>query len=88
MQKSFVAAVSEGAVDAMDELRSESAAGALPQPPVIIFNGVAVNNEPRLLDRLPGERVKILFAGRFENQKGVDLLPQIIRQIKLCRPNL
>jgi glycosyltransferase involved in cell wall biosynthesis len=83
MQKSFIAAVSQGAVNAMNELRTESAAGRLPQPPKIIFNGVVVNNEPRPLDRLPGNCVRILFAGRFEDQKGADLLPQIIQQIKL-----
>ncbi|HVT89954.1 MAG TPA: glycosyltransferase [Tepidisphaeraceae bacterium] len=86
MLRSFVASVSQGAQHAFEELRAESGAGALPQPPRIIFNGVLVKNQPREIGRLPGERYRILFAGRFEDQKGVDLLPQIIRSVKPSRP--
>lgn len=82
MPKSYVACVSKGAQDAFEQLRTESKAGALPQAPMIIFNGVVVRDQPRPLGKLPGSRVRILFAGRFEDQKGADLLPAILKQVK------
>ncbi len=81
MPRSFVACVSKGAVDAFEQLRGESGAGPVPQPPVIIFNGVCVSGDPRPISRLPAQCIRLLFAGRFEDQKGADLLPQIIRAI-------
>jgi glycosyltransferase involved in cell wall biosynthesis len=81
-----VACVSKGAVDAFEELRAESGAGPVPQPPVIIFNGVVVKDEPRAIGKMPGERVRILFAGRFEDQKGADLLPEILGAVRPPKP--
>jgi glycosyltransferase involved in cell wall biosynthesis len=83
MARSFVAGVAEGAVMAFEALRAESGAGAPPRPPVLIYNGVVVKDAPRPLDKPPGDPVRILFAGRFEDQKGADLLPQILRQVQL-----
>lgn len=82
MPRSFVACVAQGAKDAFEQLRSESGAGPVPQPPVIIFNGVHVTAEPRPLSSVPQGKIRILFAGRFEEQKGADLLPQIIGAVK------
>jgi glycosyltransferase involved in cell wall biosynthesis len=82
MPRSFVACVAKGAQDAVEQLRSESGAGPFPQPPVLIFNGVMVSGQPRPLGKLPGDPVRILFAGRFEDQKGADLLPQIVQQVR------
>jgi glycosyltransferase involved in cell wall biosynthesis len=81
MPRSFVACVAQGAKDAFEQLRAESGAGPVPQPPVIIYNGVYVAAEPRPLGQIPTERIRILFAGRFEDQKGADLLPAIVRGI-------
>lgn len=86
MPRSYVACVARGAQDAFEQLRAESAAGPVPQPPVIIYNGVHVSATPRPLGRLPSDKLRILFAGRFEDQKGADLLPGIIRSIKLPMP--
>lgn len=86
MQRSFVASVSKGAQDAFEQLRTESHAGALPRSPEIIFNGVVVNGEPRPIGKLPGEKIRLIFAGRFEEQKGADLLESIIRQTRAPRP--
>jgi glycosyltransferase involved in cell wall biosynthesis len=82
MPNSYVACVSKGAQDAFEQLRAESSAGLLPTPPAIIFNGVVVKDEPRPMNQPPAEPVRILFAGRFEDQKGADLLPEISRQVK------
>jgi glycosyltransferase involved in cell wall biosynthesis len=81
MPRSYVACVAKGAQDAFEQLRAESGGGPLPRPPVIIFNGVVVNGDPRPIGKLPGRRVRILFAGRFEDQKGANLLPQILRSV-------
>lgn len=85
MPRSYVACVSKGAVDAFNELRAESGAGAPPREPVIIYNGVIVPAQ-RPLDRAQGEPIRILFAGRFEQQKGADLLPRILAQVKPPKP--
>jgi glycosyltransferase involved in cell wall biosynthesis len=74
-----VAAVSEAALAADDALRRR--AGLPPLPPgrhTVIYNGVT---EPvrRFSPRVAGPR-RILFAGRFEAQKGADLLPQILAE--------
>lgn len=86
MPRSYVACVSKGAVEAFEHLRAESGARPVPQPPQIIFNGVVVQDAPRPADRLPGECVRILFAGRFEDQKGADLLPAILAAVHPSRP--
>lgn len=86
MPRSYVACVAQGAKDAFEQLRSESAAGPVPQPPVIIYNGVHVSATPRPLGMQSPGKVRILFAGRFEDQKGADLLPQIIRGVKPNTP--
>ena len=86
MRRSFIAAVSDDARGAFEMLRAESGAGALPQPPIVIFNGVSVNATPRPPGDSSTSRNRILFAGRFEDQKGADLLPDILRRVKLPRP--
>jgi glycosyltransferase involved in cell wall biosynthesis len=83
MPRSYVAGVADGALKAFDELRAESGAGAVPQKPTLIYNGVVVKDSPRPIDRPVADVVRILFAGRFEDQKGADLLPQILGKVKL-----
>jgi len=82
MRRSFVAGVSEGAVDAFERLRAESGAGPLPQPPVVIYNGVPTGHSLGPRHRDPGQRLALLFAGRLENEKGADLLPEILRKVR------
>jgi len=85
MPRSFVAGVSPGATEAFLRLRQASGGAALPQPPVTIYNGVL---EPKTISkRIPKpvtEPVKIVFGGRFEFQKGTDLLPEILSRV--CPP--
>lgn len=84
MPRSYVACVSQGAVDAFNEVRRESKAGPLPKPPRVIYNGVLVPTVNRPLR--DATKIKLLFAGRFENQKGADLLPGILQKIRLPLP--
>jgi glycosyltransferase involved in cell wall biosynthesis len=99
MRNPRVAAVSEDARNAFDRFRASSKAGALSTPTWVIYNGVAISpSEPIAFDldfrtnRLPprtrevtsgGVTRRILFAGRFEEQKGADLLPAIVRGMRL-----
>ena len=78
MRGAHVACVSEGAKAAFEVHRAESSAGALPAPPVVIYNGVRSPDIPTSRRRVPTERLRVLFAGRFEPEKGTDLLPQIL----------
>lgn len=51
------------------------------QPP-IIHNGIAPVAEQKTYDRLRPGKVNILFAGRFEEQKGICHLIEIARRLK------
>jgi glycosyltransferase involved in cell wall biosynthesis len=86
MKQSHIAAVSCGARRAFEAVRAESGAGALPAEPQVIYNGVSPPKQSRLdlpPARDPAQRLRLLFAGRLEDQKGADLLPQIVRQTRL-----
>lgn len=50
--------------------------------PPIIYNGIAPAAEQRAYDGLRPDRVNILFAGRFEEQKGICHLIEIIQRLK------
>ncbi len=81
MAHAYIACVSEGARAAFMILRAESGATSLSCPPGTIFNGVFVEGTPHYIDREPGNPIRILFAGRFEAEKGADLIPEIIRMM-------
>lgn len=83
MAQAHIAGVSQGAVEAFERLRRASAAGAPPAPPVVIFNGVALPPSTRPPRTAPSESIRVLFAGRFEIQKGTDLLARILTQLRL-----
>jgi glycosyltransferase involved in cell wall biosynthesis len=99
MRDPRVAAVSEDARNAFERFRASSKAGPLSTPTRVIYNGVATSPaEPIPFDldfqtnRLPprtrevtsgGVTRRIVFAGRFEEQKGADLLPAIVRGVRL-----
>jgi glycosyltransferase involved in cell wall biosynthesis len=86
MPRPFIAAVSQPALAAFVQLRQESGLRAPPFPPRLIFNGVSVERVNRNQDaRVPGP-IHLLFAGRFEDQKGADLLPEILRRVRPPRP--
>lgn len=87
LPRSFIAGVSPGATEAFIRLRKESGGTALPQSPVTIYNGV---QEPKAIAKSPkkdqNEPIKIVFGGRFEDQKGTDLIPQILAQVRPPSP--
>ena len=77
-----VAAVSQAALDAAQQIRRNSGAGPFVAEPAIIYNGVdAESCEPRA-ERAATAPVRLLFAGRFEMQKGADLLPAILASVR------
>jgi glycosyltransferase involved in cell wall biosynthesis len=77
----FVIAISRDARDEFLRYRNDSRAGPLLQEPVIIYNGVASPRRVKTPGRDPG-RVRVLFGGRFEFQKGTDLLPAIFSRVR------
>lgn len=84
VRRAEVAAVSSASLEG---LWSFQTAQRLPRTPTdrarIIHNGVKLpQGQPALIGRPGRERpVRVLFAGRFEDQKGADLLPQIFEQV-------
>ncbi len=81
MAHAYIAGVSQGAAEAFANLRCESGAAAPPAPPVIIFNSVALPPAATSPQAARGECLRLLFAGRFEFQKGTDLLPDILPRV-------
>jgi glycosyltransferase involved in cell wall biosynthesis len=78
-----VAAVSRGARDAFIEWRAR--AGGQPVDPVVIYNGVdlaRLAEGPRQLFEPP----LLCFAGRFEHQKGIDVLLESITRLTALDP--
>jgi len=78
-----IACVSEAARDEFLRYRRDSGARAPLAPPAVIYNSVDL--APRPPHETPHEARKrcVLFAGRFEHQKGVDLLCDALRQTRL-----
>lgn len=82
MGESFVACISRDAQAAFTAHRERSLPGPLPVPPTVIYNGVSTP-ERSVLSRPFNSTapIRILFAGRFEKEKGADLLPTAIRHV-------
>jgi glycosyltransferase involved in cell wall biosynthesis len=78
MRRARVAAVSEDALAAFARWRAASGTEPTSSPPTVIYNGVAIAGAPHRPKSAPGARLRLLFAGRFEPQKGTDLLPCIL----------
>lgn len=81
MPPARIVTVSQDAMEAFSRLRAESGAAPAPGAPVVIYNGVAAPDTLRPFDRAPGNPLRVLFAGRFEPQKGADLLPRIVAEV-------
>ena len=86
MRRAYIAAVSRGAAEAFAQVRQESGIEPPPVPPRVIFNGVAVEGIAKRSDRPASRPVRLLFAGRLEDQKAADLLPEIIRRVQAPAP--
>ncbi len=78
-----VAGVSADALAAFAALRAASGVPAPPAPPTLIFNGVNVPDIARAPRATSAGPIRVLFAGRFEPQKGADLLPAILAQTRV-----
>jgi glycosyltransferase involved in cell wall biosynthesis len=73
-----IAAVSKGAMSAYLQLRRESTA---PDPSLgarVIYLGVAPHPGPPRSATPTSAPIRVVFGGRFEPQKGVDLLPEVL----------
>jgi len=84
LSECHIAAVSGAALEAWQTLRAESGAPLSTARFRIIRNGVQVANR-RSRGWIPRRRVRLLFAGRLEYQKGADLIPEIVRSVRLPR---
>jgi glycosyltransferase involved in cell wall biosynthesis len=82
MPRPCIAAVSQPALSAFGEVRAQSGMPPPPLPPRVLPNGVSVPDLPSRR-RAAGEPIRMLFAARFEPQKGADLLASIIQETKL-----
>lgn len=77
-----IAAVSPSALDAFTRFRRESSAPPPPSAPVLIPNGVA--RATAIRSRNPStSHVDLVYGGRLEHEKGVDLLPEILTRTQL-----
>lgn len=83
LSAAHIAGVSQGALDAFTALRTASGAPPPPAPPILIPNGVEVPAGIPAAARPPDAPLRLLFAGRFEPQKGTDLLPAILAAVRL-----
>lgn len=83
MPNACIAGVSNDAVSAFLALRQSSGAPSPTFPPTTIYNGVHPPAVVRSLGEPVGEVVRMVYAGRFEPEKGTDLLPDILARTQL-----
>lgn len=83
LSHSYVAGVSRGAIAAFERLRLRSQGGLPPAPPTLIFNAIAVPSTVPARPAGNDRHLRLVFAGRFEPQKGADLLPEIAARVRL-----
>lgn len=86
MARSQVAAVSRGAMDAFAKLRRRSGAPPPPSAPILAYNGVQAPLLPSRRTPVPGEPLQVVYGGRFAFEKGTDLLPEVLRRVRLPAP--
>jgi Glycosyltransferase len=75
-----IAAVSRGALEAFHRLRRDSRAAAAPGE-TTIFNGVVEKPLQTSSSQTERRPLRLLYGGRFEAEKGVDLFPEIFRHL-------
>ncbi|ACB73580.1 glycosyl transferase group 1 [Opitutus terrae PB90-1] len=80
MSRSLCAAVSADALKAVRRLRAESGAAPFSAEPLVIYSAVAPGPAKTVQAALASDELRIIFGGRFEPEKGADLLPQILRE--------
>lgn len=84
-QQDTIVAVSHAAMQAYLAMRQRHRLAAAARRSVI-YNGCRAPQEQPLPFELPAGRLHIVFCGRFELQKGVDVLADRIRQIQARHP--
>lgn len=82
MQRSYCAGVSADATGAAQRLRQESDAGAFPVKPKVIYNAVLPPAPVPRVKRSDPNLVRVVFGGRFEFEKGADLLPALLENAR------
>jgi glycosyltransferase involved in cell wall biosynthesis len=80
LRRASVVGVSQASLDGLRAFQTGQ--GQVPTPTVqtrVIYNGVRIADDPECLVVQPASRpVRVIFAGRFEPAKGVDLIPGIL----------
>lgn len=83
LASAHIASVSEGAQAEFERYRQDSGASPPPEKPRIIYNGIAgIFQPPHGAPHVEGRR-RVLCAGRFEYQKGMDVLAHALPQVVL-----
>ncbi|WP_045235235.1 glycosyltransferase family 4 protein [Deinococcus pimensis] len=84
IERAQMVGVSAAAIDHLHAYRARHGLPRLPDAQCqVVYNGVYRDVEPRGPERTrarPPGPVRVLFAGRFEHQKGCDLLPAIFER--------
>ena len=75
-----IVGVSEGALNAYDDLRLKNSLAISPYKRVI-YNGCVVPQKKEHPFRIDKQKINIAFCGRFESQKGIDVLLERIKAI-------
>lgn len=83
LARAQVVGVSRGALAEFMRYRADSGAPSPPGDPAVIPNGFDLPARPPHLRPHDPSRRRVLFAGRFEWQKGADLIPGILSRATL-----
>ena len=75
-----IVGVSEGALNAYDDLRLKNGLAISPYKRVI-YNGCVVPQKKEHPFRIDKQKINVAFCGRFESQKGIDVLLERIKAI-------
>lgn len=78
-----VVCVSEAAREEFLRYRADSGAPPAQPPPAVLYNGVAIPPRPVRSGLLNPGVCRVLFAGRFEPQKGLDVLCAALPLVRL-----
>lgn len=82
LERATCVGVSGGAKHEMLRLRKDSGGMHLSPEPAVVLNGVPPSFRPKQ-SWGAGRTIRLLFGGRLENEKGADLIPEILRKTQL-----
>ena len=81
--RSYIACVSEATREEFLRYRADSGVGTPPAAPAVIYNGVDLSPTAPRTEPHRKEVRRVLFAGRFEPEKGADVLCRALLQVRL-----